>query len=392
VGFMAAAALADAGRKDEARKVLNAVLDADGGYDPAYELLIKLDGVGAIPRLDDLFAHDQFEERPLIWKASLLSESNLADAEKIVRQAIAIDPSDGEQGKGTRMRVYAVLADILQKKGDAEQAKIYRGAVQAIRVAEDADDWWEAGLLTRAVKHYEEALTHFQDAYCIQSRLALRLAEMGMTERAEEHYRKAYELMPDSFGRMESHCFGCEGAFEGSRPRQIAEQVFMRLIQKTPNKPQIHYLLGYLREQEGRWGDAVDPMKKAVDLDPDYLNAWKHLQDMSRYVHLAPELRDAAALTLLRLDPLGRHVQPGLAEVRDLKGLWQAADKAVSLRREPPKSLLPLPAAAEAAKSSPQHRHFNYSSHQERSTPPAPGGYFAEVGAIAAIGEILDSH
>ena len=52
----------------------------------------------------------------------------------------------------------------------------------------------------------------FADAYCIQSRLALRYSELGDYVKAEQHYQRAFELMPDSFGRIESHCFGCEGA------------------------------------------------------------------------------------------------------------------------------------------------------------------------------------
>ncbi|NJM38984.1 MAG: hypothetical protein HC845_14600 [Akkermansiaceae bacterium] len=71
------------------------------------------------------------------------------------------------------------MDDVLEKRGDADQAKIMRGAVQAIRISERADDWWNAGLLSRAIKQYEESLNAFADAYCIQSRLALRYSQLG---------------------------------------------------------------------------------------------------------------------------------------------------------------------------------------------------------------------
>src|SRR5207249_3562492 len=116
----------------------------------------------------------------------------MEEAEKCARQAITIDPSDGEQGPGRRMRGYAVLADIRERRGDAKEAETLRGAVTAIRHSEEADRFYEAGLLTRAVKMYEEALSHFTNAYCIQSRLALRMAELGDMAGAEEHYRRAY--------------------------------------------------------------------------------------------------------------------------------------------------------------------------------------------------------
>ena len=37
--------------------------------------------------------------------------------------------------------------------------------------------------------------------------------------------------MPDSFGRVESHCFGCERAFEGQRAQSLAEKIFTELAE-----------------------------------------------------------------------------------------------------------------------------------------------------------------
>jgi tetratricopeptide (TPR) repeat protein len=391
VGYIAAAALAETGKADDAKKILAAMLNEQGGHDASFQLLIKLYGDAAPARLDELFARDQFEERPLIWTGSLLlSQNKLDEAEKTIRQAIAIDPSDGEQGKGDRMRVYAVLADIMEKKGDAEAAKMFRGAVKAIRTAEDADDWWEAGLLTRAVKQYEQALTYFQDAYCIQSRIALRMAEMGFTEKAVAHYEKAYALMPDSFGRMESHCFGCEGAFEGPTPRKIAERVFNRLLEKNPKKPQIHYLLGYLREQEGRHREAVEPMRQAVKLDADYLNAWKHLRQLGDSVFLPQADRDAAALNLLRLDPRGKHVDTDLQDVRDLKALWTVATAAAKVQTPRPTSLMPV------APPPPDLSQIEFMAEQIRNSEPAelpvssPGRALTQTKIVAAVIQIID--
>ncbi len=360
-GIVAAAtALAAKGRNDEARRLVNAELDTNGGHDPAYALLLKLDGESAIPRLDQLAARDRFEERPLIWKAQLqLDAGKLDEAEKTVRAAIAIDPSDGEQPKNDRMRAYAVLAAILEKKGDAAQAKILRGVVEAIRISETADDWWQAGLLQRAEKMYEEALTHFADAYCIQSRLALRSAEAGQLDKAEAHYRRAYELMPDSFGRVESHCFGCEHAFSGERAQGIAEKVFTALAAQPAAKPQVHYLLGYLREEEGRGAEALESYRHAVTLDPDYLNAWKKFTALGPEVHVPSADADAATFNQIRLDPLARHGATDTSHVTDLKTLWAAIAAAAKLQPSPPGALYPL-AASKAA--------------LERARPAPPGG------------------
>jgi tetratricopeptide (TPR) repeat protein len=339
--FVAARALFKTGKTEQARGALRRTIERFPGYDPAYALLLEMGGADTEPYLDMLAKRDRFEKRPLIWKAKLqLDAGRIEEAEKTVRTAIAIDPSDGEQGKGDRMRAYAVLGDTLDKKGVPEQAKVVRGAVQAIRLSEDADDWWKAGLLTRAVKMYEQALDHFADAYCIQSRLALRYFELGDFQNAGRHYERAFELMSESFGRIESHCFGCEGVFRGVQAQGIADRVFSRLVEQMPDKPQAHYFLGRLRQQQGRAAEAAVQFKMAVKLDPDYLSAWSRLIEVSYYASLSPEEIEAADLALLRLDPGMRHHSGAFTRMRDMRPAWDAVLAAEKTR--PPISNEPI--------------------------------------------------
>jgi len=347
VGYMGAWALAQCGRQAQALKIVKALLDRMGNFDPGYELLIKLSGSDAISQLDRLARQDRFETRPLIWKAQLqLDAGKLDDAEKSARAAVAIDPTDGHQGPGRRLREYSVLADILDRKGDKEHAQVYRGAVTAVRMSEHGDRYYEAGLLKQAVKTYEDALTHFADAYCIQARIALRLAEMGDSAGAEEHYQRAYELMPQSFGRVESHCFGCEQDFKGARAQGIAEKVFARLSAKMPANPQVHYLLGYLRKAQERYREALPEFEQAVKLDPDYFNAWKEIGNLSENMHLPPKLSNEVALNQARLDPLQKHGALLAADATDLAGLWNAVSAAKHLVPDAPEPLLSLTASA----------------------------------------------
>ena len=320
-----AQALAALGREEQARPLALRLLQRYPAKDEVYTLLLtlKIDKLEVL--LDETFSADRFEERPLIWKGRLqLDAGRTEEAEKTLRAAIAIDPSDGEQGKGTRMRAYAYLAEALEKKGNVEQAKIMRGAVAAIRLSESADDWWQAGLLTRAVKMYEEALKLFADAYCVQSRLALRYSELGDLAKAEMHYQRAYELMPESFGRMESHCFGCERIFSGKQAQGIAERVFIKLTEKMPDRPQLFYLLGHLREAQGLYKEAAAEFRKAVKLDPDYLNAWKQLASLADQAELPKKERDEIALAILRVDASGEHSSSDFSGVSHLGRLWDA--------------------------------------------------------------------
>ncbi len=399
-GYFAAYALAASDRKPEARKIVAALLDHDGSYDPAFELMLQLEPETGMARLDALFARDKFEERPLIWKAKLLfDQGKLEEAESVARQAISIDPSDGEQGHGRRMRVYAVLADIREARGDTKEAAFFRGVVTSIRHSEEADRFYEAGLLSRAVKMYEESLTHFADAYCIQSRLALRMAEMGFTVGAEEHYRRAYELMPDSFGRVESHCFGCEQAFAGERAQSIAEKVFTELAAKRPEKPQVHYLLGYLRHEQGRHLEALPEFREAVKLDPDYLNAWKMLADIGKSAHLPAVERQAIQLGILKLDPLGRHSSFEAEDVSDWRVAWVALDAASKTKIPEPEELYPLKASAEVleklkkekgAQAAGRNRFFSTHTRRKSDGETSPGKMLSEQSVLSEIGNGFD--
>ena len=328
MGVMLARALQARGDKEGALRVARATVSQLPGTDAGYELVAALDPA-ALTTFDAMFAHDQYEERPLIWKAAVqIKAGAIADAETTIRRAISIDPSDGEQGVNDRMRAYAVLADILERKGDTAGAAIYSKAVQAIRISETADSYYEAGMYERAFKGYREALEQFSDAYCIQSRLAVQLNKVGRRTEALEHYRRAYELMPDSFGRVESHCFGCESVFQGDDAQSVAEQVFTDVVRKSPAKAQAYYLLAYLREQQERYADAVQPLRQAVSLDPQYLNAWMHLYQAGSRTWIEPGELDIARLKLQELDPLRRHGQYDLSAVGDLAGLWRGAERA----------------------------------------------------------------
>ena len=112
--------------------------------------------------------------------------------------------------------------------------------------------------------------------------------------------------MPDSFGRVESHCFGCEKAFDGERPQNIAEKVFTKMAAERPDKPQIHYLLGYLREEQERYNEARTNYLTAVRLDPDYLNAWVKIQLVSQQINFTPrrgKVRVTVGPTVTRAPP-----------------------------------------------------------------------------------------
>lgn len=346
VGLMAARALKAVGDRQGAARAARAVALDLPGHDPAYELWIEMAGESAVAELDKLAAADPFEERPLIWKAVALSAAGqLPAAEDAVRRAIAIDPSDGEQGVNDRMRAYAVLADILEARSDAKGAQDYRRAVAAIRLSERADELHRLGLFPRAFAGYRAALAEFSDAYCIQSRLAVQLGRVGRQDEALQHYRRAFELMPESFGRMESHCFGCESVFGGRSAQAVAEEVFTGLMARNTTRPQVPYMLGYLRMAQGRHDEAAALFRQAIAMDASYLGAWRQLNELNGRMYVDPAERDIVTLRLLELDPARRHVRYALDTVADLPALWRTVDRPRTADDEtafPSSSLYPL--------------------------------------------------
>ncbi len=336
-GVILARTYADAKQPDKALQILDVLISRNPGLDPAYELLIGLDPVGALKKLDTLAKLDPYQERPLIWKAKLqLDNGQLAAAGQTIREAISIDPSDGEQGKNTRMYGYKVFAEVLRKEGDEETAKVFDGAIAAIRKSERADDFRSAGLHSIARKMYKDSLKLFDDAYCIQSRLAIEFYENGDLEQAAIHFERAFQLMPGSFGMIESHCFGCEGAFAGELAQELAEKIFLRLLQEDPKKPQVHYLLGYLRSAQDRPLEALKHYQEAVRLAPQYLNAWEKLSEIAGKYPEHAQLHDDAICALLKLDPQQRHTRVDGRNIKDLAKFWNAFAEAQKRRVAPP--------------------------------------------------------
>lgn len=397
VGGAAAWALAKTGKKAEALQMVYRLLANDPTSDATYELLIELAGDEAMARLDAIYHADPFEERSLIWKAVLLKkQGKLEEAEKVSRQAISIDPSDGETKNGRRLFAYSVLADIREARGEKEDAANLRQAVAAIRHAEEADKFMELGMIRRSIDMYKDALVMFNNAYCIQSRLAIQLMQQGRVKEAEEHYRRAYELMPDSFGRVETHCFGCEQAFEGEVAQNIAEQVFAEFAAKNPKKPQVHYLLGYLRKEQGRYTEALASYRKAVELDPDYLNAWKEIHLMGQMILLAESEQKKVATALLRLDPLQRHeTQHNMGGVSPAE-IWRTTDRATkAFLTESAGSIYPLTASQlqldqkKDDEMGMEMRRFSFGMESRKVT--SPGGAIAQIDVVRYLLALIES-
>ena len=319
-----ARALHAVGRKKEAVDFLKARLSVRPAQDDVYEALLEFEVEGLEEWLGELYERDKFEERPLIWKAVMQQKKGkFAEAEKTIRQALKVDPTDGETGAGTRVRAYAVLAEILEALKMEKDAAFFRKVVSAVRLAEEGDEYTQAGMISKSLELYQKAEQDFVDAYCVQWRLAERLYAMGEHAEAEKHYEIAFERMPEQFGRVASFCFGCSGVFAGEHSRSVAERILVRLLKKNPKQPQVHFLLGQLRAAQGEQSKAYDHYQMAVEIDPEYLDALEEMYQLSSTLFLPKKSSDAMALTALELDPLRRHFRSGIESIADVEGAWR---------------------------------------------------------------------
>jgi tetratricopeptide (TPR) repeat protein len=388
-------ALVATGRTREAARLARLILVTKPDDDNVYAVLVDVEGVRCLSFLEDLSQRDRFEERPLIWKAEVLRRAGQLDAaEAAARAALQIDPTDGEQHAGDRVRAYSVLAAILEAGGKKSDAAFFSNVVASVRMAEEGDRFTEMGLLERSIPLYEQAEVLFGAAYCVQWRLAERLQAMGRTAEAEMHYAIAFERMPEQFGRVASFCFGCEGAFQSGSSRSAAERVLAGLLDKEPVRPQVYYLMGLLREAQERKSEAAGYFKKALEKDPEYFDAMRSLRDLAGVVFMTQDERNGLMLRMLALDPLQRH-GTYTQEISDFRTLWERVGQAQRLRLKPETGIFPLTASkahlaaqADAMRQQAQGLPVDVHIRMRRSLAMERSGEFA----VPTFGETLMRH
>lgn len=325
--YMAASALVATGQGEKARPILHAVLAHDPAFDPAYELLCRLDGLAALPYLEALAKVNP--TRALLWKAQLLfNEKKMGEAEKAVRAAIARDPSGASQATEPLIRAYSILAEIRKARADREEAAACRNLVQALQLTQQGDAARIAGLSTRAIRLYRTALEHHAELFATQAHLAQTLAETGQPDAAKPHFQKAFELMPESSPKSSSHSDRSDAEWDallsGPHEQRLAEQIFLARTQQDPPSAQAHYLLGLIHEKQGRTQDALLSYRKAIELAPEHLEAWRQLHAITRLEPLPATQRDRIALQLYRRTSAEQRQPTDLAEVTNLPALWES--------------------------------------------------------------------
>ncbi|HTQ09979.1 MAG TPA: hypothetical protein VMI31_07920, partial [Fimbriimonadaceae bacterium] len=360
LGFYAAWAMAQTGRKDQAIDVLHALIPAviaaqhpwasEGlPQDSAFELLNRLAGSNALSFYDGLIRGFALEARPLMWRGDLLLQMGKPqEAEKDVLAAIHLDPTDGKAAGGERQRAYEILGRILDAEGKADQAAGCRKIVEAARLAESAATADRAGLDSKAVALYEQALAANPEDCQARLGYAYLLNQEGRFAESTTQYSRAAALVLKNEGPVGGAGFNLWRATPGV---EVIARSFTQLQPENPNNPGLFTCLGEIQESRGDYRASLDDFEKAVAADPKFVRAWHDIVGLGGKGVLTKKQAEQATLALVRLDPLAWY--PSVPEeFGDFAALWRTCHQAwKSLYPLPSGSLLPLEASRRSLKS-----------------------------------------
>ncbi|MFI5385311.1 MAG: tetratricopeptide repeat protein [Fimbriimonadales bacterium] len=397
LGFYAAWAIAETGQKERSIQVLHALISvslAEGrpwnseevSEDPAYDLLNRLEGPAALTFYDGLIRGYPFEARPKMWRGDLLLRMGKpAEAEREVRAAIALDPSDRSAGRGDRHRSYEILGRILDSEGKSAEAAACRKLVEGARLAEQAAQAGVAGLNSKAADLYQQALAADPRDCRVRLDYAYFLNDLGKTAEARTEYEKAAELVLASEGPVGGAGYDEWHAFSAS---DVIEKAFIGLKQAHPSDPGLLTCLAGLQAEGGDYRGALQNYEKAVAAAPLYVRAWQGIVNLRGKGVLSKKMAEEATLALVRLVP-GERSAWTPEEFGDFAALWRAFDQASkSFYPLPSGPLLPLEASKRAlAAGGRPAGEGPFPNFREPASPlrAGPGAALANVAELQAL-------
>lgn len=130
-----------------------------------------------------------------------------------------------------------------------------------------------AGQIAEGIKWLEEAARMMPRDYRVHYRLARAYSSAGREQDANREYA-LYSQLRDEHKTTEADVRACSAALR-SGPPETARAACHRLY--DPNDPDKLTLLGQLFGDAGAYQDALEPLKRAVQLDPGSFEAWHNL-------------------------------------------------------------------------------------------------------------------
>ena len=319
----AAWALGRTGHRALATSIMAAPVLNGSEYDPDFRLLVDLAGSGAIAILDRAHRAHPYSVRPLIWKAVALHRVHRdAEAERVVRQAIALDPSDSHAVKGQWQKAYDVLAQIQAARTNAAAGSLTERATHAAALMERGAELAQSNLDSRAAALYVAAAKLWPESAAIQVQTGRLLESLGRNREAEGHYRAAFRLLPDQLGVREPSRLDLENLLQLPLASKVAGEEFSRRLKVRPTDSRALYLQARLARVRGEETLSADRFIASAHADPTFVLAWIGVTDQLYRTGSHPDDYVRAVREALRLDPDGYIGSPMLGEDLDPAVIW----------------------------------------------------------------------
>jgi tetratricopeptide (TPR) repeat protein len=385
LGFYAAWALAKTGQTQTAIRILHAMIPLDPKDDPSYRLLNEVEGRSALTFYDELIKANPFEARPLIWKGDLLLRtSQLQVAEETERAAIALDPTDRSAAHGWRQVAYDILGQILRAEGKRTAATACAQVIKAARITDEARKDDRVGLHILALGLYRKALAIWPQDSLVQVLLAEALESRGRHQDALQEYRKSFDLVLSSEGRISGADPGEDSGLQNEDGRKLAMASLNRLRKSHPTDPGVLFVLGQFQSKSGDDRAALARYEEAVRQDPRYVRAWEEILSLGSSSLATKKQIEDAELALVQLDPLNYRAfnSEVLQRFADYLAIWRAYDRASKLVFPLPTSpLFPLEASKRSLASGTNKAQLPSAS----ALYEGPGAVLASISELQAL-------
>ena len=221
-------------------------------------------------------------------------QGRLAEAERLYRQVLAIDPDQSA--------AWHLLGVVHWQGGQFQAAAEFlkrairlNGAVAAFH-ANLGNAYQGLGRLDDAASCYRRAVVLQPELAAVHVALGNVLLAQRKPAEAEHSFRKALELKPSY---ADAHC-NLSSALQQLGRLDEAAACCLQAIALRPDQAEAHASLGGVRYLQKRWDDAAESFRRALELKPELAQVHNNLalldQELGRLDDAAAGLRRASEL------------------------------------------------------------------------------------------------
>jgi len=157
---------------------------------------------------------------------------------------------------------YTLWADAVEKYPESDTANALMGVV-----------YMDLGMDQEAVRHLEKAIQILPYDYQSRNNLAIVYGRMGEPGKAFNELMTALHLAPDN----DSIKINLSVFYQRQKEYEKSEGILKYLISKHQSPGQLHFRLGMLYKEMGRYDDAIAQLRKSMELFPHIINPYEEI-------------------------------------------------------------------------------------------------------------------